>query len=165
VSKEIKQVKVIHMAFEDKAKHIATYVPENGFQNVKDMLEDVYKFTQNRDDSWSNPEAKDPEGNHYDGSENLTMIASLENNPKNENGVYMGHRSTSVGDRMSVCYENNKGNGFYEKIFRVDDVGFSLCMTKNHVDGKKNAYEEALKSDPLLLAEQRMLLNQQMENN
>ena len=58
----------------------------------------------------------------------------------------MGHRSTSVGDRMSVCYQNNKGNGFYEKIFRVDDVGFSLCMTKNHVDGKKNTYEEALKS-------------------
>ena len=47
MSKEIKQVKVIHMAFEDKAKHIATYVPEDGFQNVKDMLEDVFKFTQN----------------------------------------------------------------------------------------------------------------------
>ena len=30
---------------------------------------------------------------------------------------------------------------------------------------KKNAYEEALKSDPLLLAEQRMLLNQQMDNS
>jgi len=30
---------------------------------------------------------------------------------------------------------------------------------------KKNAYDEALKSDPLLLAEQRMLLNQQMDNS
>ena len=30
---------------------------------------------------------------------------------------------------------------------------------------KNNTYDEALKSDPLLLAEQRMLLNQQMEDN
>ena len=33
------------------------------------------------------------------------------------------------------------------------------------IEVKKNTYEEALKSDPLLLAEQRMLLNQQMEDN
>ena len=30
---------------------------------------------------------------------------------------------------------------------------------------KKNAYDEVLKSDPLLLAEQRMLLNQQMDDS
>ena len=30
---------------------------------------------------------------------------------------------------------------------------------------KKNDYDEALKSDPLLLAEQRMLLNQQMDDS
>ena len=64
MSKEIKQVKVIHMAFEDKAKHIATYVPEDGFQNVKDMLEDVFKFTQNRDKN----------DNILIGKENPTMI-------------------------------------------------------------------------------------------
>jgi len=30
---------------------------------------------------------------------------------------------------------------------------------------KKNAYDEQLKSDPLFLEEQRMLLNEQMEDN
>jgi len=44
------------------------------------------------------------------------------------------------------------------KEYEIDENGKMVLV-------KINAYDEALKSDPLLLAEQRMLLNQQMDNN
>ena len=67
------------------------------------------------------------------------------------------------------------------KINEYEWIGNKMVLTKEvyKSDFKKNvkiikekvlpkiinAYDEALKSDPLLLAEQRMLLNQQMEDN
>ena len=57
-----------------------------------------------------------------------------------------------------VVYNNKPDPVVSVKEYEVDDNGKLVLV-------KKNAYEEALKSDPLLLAEQRMLLNQQMENN
>ena len=53
----------------------------------------------------------------------------------------------------------------------LDELNFTknaqeaLKKIKDAKEKKKNAYDEALKSDPLLLAEQRMLLNQQMDDN
>ena len=67
------------------------------------------------------------------------------------------------------------------KITEYEWIGDKMVLTKEvyKSDLKKNVkiikkavlpkiindYDEALKSDPLLLAEQRMLLNQQMEDN
>ena len=57
-----------------------------------------------------------------------------------------------------VVYNHKPDPVVSVKEYKIDDNGKLVLV-------KKNAYEEALKSDPLLLAEQRMLLNQQMENN
>ena len=57
-----------------------------------------------------------------------------------------------------VVYNNKPDPVVSVKEYEIDGNG-KMVLVKN------NTYEEALKSDPLLLAEQRMLLNQQMEDN
>jgi|TARA_R110002126_G_scaffold142243_1_gene287789 hypothetical protein len=48
-----------------------------------------------------------------------------------------------------------------DKIFNYKELNIKI----KEATPKNNTYDEALKSDPLLLAEQRMLLNQQMDNS
>lgn len=57
-----------------------------------------------------------------------------------------------------VVYNHKPDPVISIKEYEIDENGKMVLV-------KINAYDEALKSDPLLLAEQRMLLNQQMENN
>ena len=57
-----------------------------------------------------------------------------------------------------VVYNHKPDPVILIKEYEIDENGKMVLV-------KKNAYDEALKSDPLLLAEQRMLLNQQMDNN
>ena len=57
-----------------------------------------------------------------------------------------------------VVYNNKPDPVVSVKEYEINDNGKLVLV-------KKNTYHEALKSDPLLLAEQRMLLNQQMEDN
>ena len=57
-----------------------------------------------------------------------------------------------------VVYNHKPDPVVSVKEYKIDGNG-KIVLVKN------NTYEEALKSDPLLLAEQRMLLNEQMENN
>ena len=57
-----------------------------------------------------------------------------------------------------VVYNNKPDPVVSVKEYKIDGNG-KMVLVKN------NAYDEALKSDPLLLAEQRMLLNQQMDNS
>jgi hypothetical protein len=60
-----------------------------------------------------------------------------------------------IGDKMVLTKEVYKS-----------DLKKNVKIIKKEVLPKIiNDYDEALKSDPLLLAEQRMLLNQQMEDN
>ena len=56
-----------------------------------------------------------------------------------------------------VVYNHKPDPVVSVKEYEIDGNG-KMVLVKN------NTYEEALKSDPLLLAEQRMLLNQQMDN-
>lgn len=57
-----------------------------------------------------------------------------------------------------VVYNHKPDPVISIKEYEIDENGKMVLV-------KINAYDEALKSDPLLLAEQRMLLNQQMDNN
>ena len=57
-----------------------------------------------------------------------------------------------------VVYNHKPDPVVSVKEYKIDGNG-KMVLVKN------NAYDEALKSDPLLLAEQRMLLNQQMDNS
>ena len=57
-----------------------------------------------------------------------------------------------------VVYNHKPDPVVLVKEYKIDGNG-KMVLVKN------NTYEEALKSDPLLLAEQRMLLNQQMDNS
>jgi hypothetical protein len=57
-----------------------------------------------------------------------------------------------------VVYNHKPDPVVSVKEYEIDGNG-KMVLVKN------NTYEEALKSDPLLLAEQRMLLNQQMDNS
>ena len=57
-----------------------------------------------------------------------------------------------------VVYNHKPDPVISIKEYEIDENGKMVLV-------KINAYNEALKSDPLLLAEQRMLLNQQMDNN
>jgi len=57
-----------------------------------------------------------------------------------------------------VVYNHKPDPVISIKEYEIDENGKMVLV-------KINAYDEALKSDPLLLAEQRMLLNQQMDNS
>lgn len=95
----MKQVAVIHTAFEDSPRTVAfVNVPEEFSAEM--ALEYAYKKTNNIEGSWSRPAVFEFDGKVYensDFSEDVTVMAEL---PVNKDGEVMGLRSTSVGDQM-----------------------------------------------------------------
>ena len=119
--KQIEQIRLIHCAFghrkenENIKNHIATYVPNNNV-DVHENLEDLWTRTQNIDFSWIKDKS------------NFSMIPNTD------------QRSTSVGDLAVVCYENTKGNGYKEVVYRADDIGWSKWFDSQHIDNSMNKY-------------------------
>ena len=119
--KQIEQIRLIHCAFEHRKEneniknHIATYVPNNNV-DVHENLEDLWTRTQNIDFSWIKDKS------------NFSMIPTTD------------QRSTSVGDLAVVCYENTKGNGYKEVVYRADDIGWSKWFSSQHIDNSMNKY-------------------------
>jgi len=119
--KQIEQIRLIHCAFghrkenENIKNHIATYVPNNNV-DVHENLEDLWTRTQNIDFSWIKDKS------------NFSMIPNTD------------QRSTSVGDLAVVCYENTKGNGYKEVVYRADDIGWSKWFGSQHIDNSMNKY-------------------------
>jgi len=84
----MKQVAVIHAAFEDTPRTVAFV--EVGERTGNAALEYAYRWTQNIFDSWS---LKMPE----DGNEDVTVMGDISSG--------YGLRSTSVGDQVLVGTE------------------------------------------------------------
>jgi len=129
---KIKNIKVIHAAFEDEPVHIANYklsTSDQVFMGVgkyttKDVLQNVWQGTQNIEDSWSNPDAIGVEYDYnIDKLENVEVLKPL---PVIKGKTY-GHRSTSVGDYMIVQYQDLD----VESLYMCEPAGFSLKQS-NH---------------------------------
>jgi len=109
---KMKQVAVIHTAFEESPRTVAfVNVPENFTTN--DALEYAYKRTNNIMGSWSKGPYVEVDGvmhENPDYSEDITVMAPLEV----VDGVEYGLRSTSMNDQMLL------GN----KKYRVAMCGF-----------------------------------------
>lgn len=105
---KMKQVAVIHTAFEDSPRTVAFVdVPENF--TTDDALEYAYKRTNNIMGSWSKGPYIEDQVNE-DFSKDVTVMAPLEV----IDGVEYGLRSTSMGDQMV----------FGTKKYRVAMCGF-----------------------------------------
>ena len=108
---KIEQIRLIHSAFkhrkanESSTNHVATFVPMSS--NVDEAMQELFSKTQNVDESWVKL---------ANGQFTLRPVTNT--------------RSTSVGDIMTVCYQNPKGNGFKEVWYKVDDWGFSKWFDK-----------------------------------
>lgn len=128
---KIENIQVIHAAFEDEPSYVANYLP--GYKptdnykkylsdekvEVEAVLEDVWRATQNIEDSWSNPDAIGMEYDfNVDKSPNIIVKKDL---PVIKGKTY-GHRSTSVGDYMIVHFADTK----IYNCYIAEDVGFSL---------------------------------------
>mgnify|MGYP001346702846 CR=1 FL=1 len=129
---KIKNIKVIHAAFEDEPVHIANYKLTTADQifmfrgkyTTENLLESVWKGTQNVVDSWSNPDAIGMEYDYnVDKLENVEVLKPL----PVVNGKTYGHRSTSVGDYMIVQYQDLN----VESLYICENVGFRLIQS-NH---------------------------------
>lgn len=129
---KIKNIKIIHAAFEDEPVHIANYkltVADHVFlmtdkNKTEDLLQSAYKGTQNIHDSWSNPSAI---GMEYDYNiDKLANVDVLKPLPVVKGKIY-GHRSTSVGDYMIVQYQDLD----VESLYICENVGFRLIQS-NH---------------------------------
>ena len=108
----MKQVAVIHTAFEDSPRTVAFVNVPNEF-SVEMALEYAYKRTNNIEGSWSKPQVFEWEGEvvaNPDFSEDVTVMTPL---PVHD-GKEFGLRSTSMGDQML----------FGTKKYRVAAVGF-----------------------------------------
>lgn len=112
----MKQVAVIHTAFEETPRTVA-------FVNVPDemptmqALEYAYRRTNNIEGSWSKGETFEWEGETYvnpDYSEDVTVMAPL---PVTDGKEY-GLRSTSMGDQMLLGTVK----------YKVDAVGFKAII-------------------------------------
>jgi hypothetical protein len=94
----MKQVAVIHTAFEETPRTVAFVdVPDD--MPVMTALEYAYKRTNNIEGSWSKGETFEWEGETFvnpDFSEDVTVMAPL----PVVDGVEYGLRSTSMGDQM-----------------------------------------------------------------
>ena len=94
----MKQVAVIHAAFEETPRTVAFVdVPDD--MPVMSALEYAYKRTNNIDGSWSKGKTFEFKGETYvnpDYSSDVTVMSPL----KVVDGVEYGLRSTSVGDQM-----------------------------------------------------------------
>lgn len=112
----MKQVAVIHTAFEDTPRTVAFVNVPNEFS--ADMaLEYAYKRTNNIMGSWSKPQVFEFDGQvveNEDFSEDVTVIAPLY---VDEDGKEWGHRSTSMGDQMLFGTKKYKVAAFgFEEI-------------------------------------------------
>jgi hypothetical protein len=83
------------------------------------VLEDVWKATQNIEDSWSNPDAI---GRQYDFNVDKSPNIIVKKDLPVIKGKTYGHRSTSVGDYMIVKFDNTQ----IYNCYIAEDVGFSL---------------------------------------
>lgn len=96
----MKQVAVIHSAFEDTPRTVALVnVPED--MDNDQALEYAYRRTNNIMGSWSKPAQFEFKGEMFvneDFSEDVTVMAPLEV----IDGVEYGLRSTSMGDQMLI---------------------------------------------------------------
>lgn len=96
----MKQVAVIHTAFEDSPRTVAfVNVPENF--TTEDALEYAYRKTNNIEGSWSKGPYFEVDGvmhQNPDYSEDITVMAPLEV----IDGVEYGLRSTSMNDQMLI---------------------------------------------------------------
>ena len=99
------RVTVFHKADREGTSFDRMCVVEAPCTDVMDALEYAYRWTNNINGSWSRSDLKD----NADSNENVTEIAPLENG--------MGHRSTSMFDRMAIegAWYEVAGFGF-EKI-------------------------------------------------
>ena len=108
----MKQVAVIHTAFEDSPRTVAfVNVPDTFSANM--ALEYAFQKTNNIEGSWSKPQVFEFDGKVFenpDFSEDVTVMAPLEV----VDGKEYGLRSTSVGDQML----------FGTKKYRVAFAGF-----------------------------------------
>ena len=126
---KIKNIKIVHAAFEDKPVHIANYkltVADQVFlmtgkNKTEDLLESAYKGTQNIHDSWSNPSCKGDYDYNVDKLANVDVLKPL----TVIKGKTYGHRSTSVGDYMIVQYQDLD----VESLYICENVGFRLIQS------------------------------------
>jgi hypothetical protein len=111
----MKQVAVIHTAFEDAPTTVAfVNVPDTFSANM--ALEYAFKKTNNIEGSWSKPQVYEFDGEVFenpDFSEDVTVMAAL---PVHD-GVEYGLRSTSMGDQMLFGTKKYKVAAFgFEEI-------------------------------------------------
>lgn len=114
----MKQVAVIHTAFEDTPRTVAfVSVPDD--MDVDAALEYAYEKTNNIMGSWSKPaefEFKGEMVGNPDFCEDVTVMAPLEVH----NGIEYGLRSTSMGDQMLFGNKKYRVAGFgFEEIENV----------------------------------------------
>ena len=104
------QIDVIHKAFEDKPRLVATvFIPEELSGNIDQALEYAYRWTQNINGSWSN---KSLVPRNSDWNNNIMVRATLD---RDDDGNAIGLRSTSVDDDFQVTTT---------KTYRVASTGF-----------------------------------------
>src|SRR6056300_765179 len=89
----MKQVAVIHTAFEDTPRTVA-FVEVQDNMEVMEALEYAYRWTNNVMGSWSIKQKFLGEHENGDYNENVTVMAPLVDG--------MGLRSTSMGDQMLI---------------------------------------------------------------
>jgi hypothetical protein len=106
---KIEQVRLIHCAFEKDRDHVASYVTATPYTDPLTACEEVYRLTQNIENSWVEDAKKSI---HSDNKGKFTMCPGVET------------RSTSVGDVMEICYPSESGNGYRTVTYVVADVGF-----------------------------------------
>ena len=110
----MKQVAVIHTAFEDSPRTVAFV--NVGEREGTDALEYAYRVTQNLEGSWSKGKSFEFKGETFenkDYNEDITVMAPLEV----VDGVEYGLRSTSVNDQILFGTKKYKVAGFgFEEI-------------------------------------------------
>ena len=115
MSKKIKEVQVIHSAFESIPRLVAkVLIPDNcqrlgDIKNVHEALEYAWYWTNNIDNNWS--DTTDEKHN-----KNVIVMQPTEF----LNGKTFNLRSTSVDDEMVVIYEEKEK----EEKYKVAPVGF-----------------------------------------
>ena len=106
MAKKIKEVQVIHSAFESIPRLVARVLIPDNIKDVYEALEYAFYWTNNIDNNWS--DTTDEKHN-----KNVIVMQPTEL----LNGKTVGLRSTSVDDEMVVIYEE-------EEKYKVAGVGF-----------------------------------------
>lgn len=118
-------LKVIHAAFEDDSRHVATVTVEAN--DVHGALETAFRLTNNIEGSWSRPATFEFDGQvheNLDYDERVTVEVPDADFPRHrQTGDIMGLRSTSMDDRIHVQAEGDDSWVIYE----VDIIGFKVA--------------------------------------